>query len=251
MEGQRLRGRVAVVTGASAGIGEAIAEALATEGAAVVVAARRTDRLEALVARVEEAGGSALAVETDVAELDQVRSLAEAALAAHGRIDILVANAGVMPVSPIAEGRIDDWKQMVDVNVNGVLHCIHACLPSMLDQGSGHLVTVGSVAGRRPFPGGSVYAATKFAVRALMWGLHLELGQKHGIRVTDIQPGYVSTELLDTVPDPEMRRGWEEGWADKRPLQPEDIARAVIFAVTAPEHVSVSEVLVRPVDQAT
>jgi hypothetical protein len=233
----RLSGKVAIVTGASAGIGEAIAIALAG--------------IKATAATIEESGGEALAVQTDVARQEDVEALAKATTDKFGRIDIVVNNAGVMSVSPMAEGRIDDWKHMVDVNINGVLHGIAAVLPTMIEQSGGHIVNIGSVAGRRPFPGGSVYAATKFAVRALSWGLHLELGAKHGIRVTDIQPGFVSTELLDTVANEAMREGWAKGWEGKRPLQPEDIAHAVLYAVTAPDHVSVSEVLVRPVDQAT
>jgi NADP-dependent 3-hydroxy acid dehydrogenase YdfG len=248
---ERLDGRVAIVTGASAGIGEASALALAEAGASVVVTARRKDRLEALAERIRDAGGTALPYVGDVASLEDVQGLAAATMEAFGRIDILVNNAGLMPLSPMSEVRIEDWSRMVDVNVKGVLHCIAALLPKMIEQGSGHVVNIGSLAGRRPFPGGTVYSATKFAVRALSWGMHLELGAKHGIRVTDIQPGFVSTELMETVPDPELRQAWDEAWKGKRTLQPEDVARAVMFAVTSPAHVSVSEVLVRPVDQAT
>jgi len=251
MEPGALTGRVAIVTGASAGIGEAIAITLAEEGASVVLAARRLDRLQATVSALTEAGYEAVAVQADVSRFEDVQAVAAEATTEFGRIDILVNNAGTMSVSPMAEGRVEDWKLMVDVNLNGVLHGISAVLPTMLAQSGGHIVNIGSVAGRRPFPGGSVYAATKFAVRALSWGLHLELGATHGIRVTDIQPGFVSTELLDTVANADMREGWMQGWEGKRPLQPNDIAQAVLFAVTAPAHVSVSEILVRPVDQAT
>jgi NADP-dependent 3-hydroxy acid dehydrogenase YdfG len=248
---ERLDGKVAVVTGASAGIGEACALALAEVGASVVVTARRRDRLEAVAARIRERGGTARVHVADVASLEDVRSLTDATLGALGRIDILVNNAGIMPLSPMAEARIEDWTRMVDVNVKGVLHCIAAMLPGMVERGSGHVVNVGSLAGRRPFPGGTVYSATKFAVRSLSWGMHLELGAAHGIRVTDIQPGFVSTELLDSLPDPELRERWHEAWEGRRTLQPEDVARAMLFAVTSPEHVSVSEVLVRPTDQPT
>jgi NADP-dependent 3-hydroxy acid dehydrogenase YdfG len=247
---ERLDGRVAVVTGASAGIGEASALALAGAGASVVVTARREERLEALVTRIREAGGTALSCVADVASLEDVQRLADTTLDAYGRIDILVNNAGLMPLSPLSEVRIEDWSRMVDVNVKGVLHCIAALLPKMIEQGSGHVVNIGSLAGRRPFPGGTVYSATKFAIRSLSWGMHLELGAKHGIRVTDVQPGFVSTELMELV-DPVIRESWDEAWKGRRTLQPEDVARAVMFAVTSPEHVSVSEVLVRPVDQAT
>ena len=138
---------------------------------------------------------------------------------------------------------------MVDVNIKGVLYFLSAVMPNMIQQGSGHIVNVGSVAGRRPFPGASVYAATKFAVRALSWGLHLELGAAHGIRVTDIQPGYVSTDLL--AEQPETLASWSEAWTGRRTLEPEDVARSIVFAVTSPDHVSVSEILVRPTDQPT
>ena len=246
-----LDGRVGIITGASSGIGRAVARALAAEGAAVVLGARRIERLEAVVCEVCGAGGRALAVHTDVTCLEDVRAMVAAARTTFGRVDILVNNAGIMPLSPLAEGRVEDWTRMVEVNVNGVLHGIAAVLPVMLEQGTGHIVNVGSVAGRRPFPGGTVYAATKFAVRCLSWGLHLELGAEHGIRATDIQPGYVETELINTMPDAEAREEWAQRWADKRALHVDDVARAVLYAVTAPPHVAVSEVLVRPLDQPT
>ena len=247
----KLDGTVAVVTGASAGIGEATALALAEAGASVVVTARRKERLEALAKRIREVGGTALVHAADVASLEDVHALADATREAFGRIDVLVNNAGLMPLSPMKEGRIEDWTRMVDVNVKGVLHCIHAMLPTMLEQKSGHVVNVGSLAGRRPFPGGTVYSATKFAIRSLSWGMHLELGAEHGIRVTDVQPGFVSTELMETVPDPDLKARWDEAWKGRRTLQPEDVARAIMFAVTSPEHVSVSELLVRPLDQSS
>jgi NADP-dependent 3-hydroxy acid dehydrogenase YdfG len=241
--------RVAIVTGASSGIGRATALRLAKSGARVVATARRADRLEDLVGEIGTAGGEALALPADVASLDDVRAVTATTLDAFGRIDILVNNAGIMPLAPIAEANVEDWTRMVDVNIKGVLHFVSAVVPHMIERHSGHLVSVGSLAGRRPFPGGSVYAATKFAVRALSWGLHLELGHTHGIRVTDIQPGLVATELLDG--DPETAAAWAEAWSDRRTLESDDIARAIEFAVTSPDHVSVSEILVRPTDQPT
>jgi hypothetical protein len=249
--GVPLQGRVAIVTGASAGIGAAIAETLARAGANVVLAARRQDRIEAIAKALEDSGFEALAVRTDVTSVEDTRALAAATLARFGGIDILVNNAGVMPMSPFAEGRVDDWKLMVDVNIHGVLNGIAAVLPTMTEQRSGHIVNIGSVAGRRPFPGGSVYSATKFAVRGLSWGLHLELGAKYGIRITDIQPGIVSTELFDSDANRPFREWLEHAWEGKRTLQPEDVAESVLFALSAPAHVSVSEVLMRPVDQTT
>ena len=244
-----LDGKVAIVTGASAGIGRATAVALADAGASVVVTARREDRLGELTAEIEGAGGNALPVACDVTSEEEVRAVAASAAETFGAIDILVNNAGVMTITPISEGRVDEWTRMVRVNVNGVLHFIGAVLPTMIERGSGHIVNVGSVAGRRPFPGASVYAATKFAVRALTWGMHLELGSAHGIRVTDIQPGYVETELLDA--DPKTKEAFDDAWAGRQPLNAEDVARAVVFATTSPDHVSVSEVLIRPTDQPT
>lgn len=249
MPTQPLDGKVAIVTGASAGIGEATARSLAAEGASVVITARRPERLAALAEEIVASGGSALAVAADVTAQPDVDRVVAATLEAFGRIDVLVNNAGIMRIAPIQENRIDDWRRMVDVNINGVLNCLSAVLPTMIEQSSGHIVNVGSVAGRRPFPGGSVYSATKFALRSLSWGLHLELGNSHGIRVTDIQPGYVSTELLSD--DPSTSAAWDEAWSDRRTLQPEDVARTVAFAVTSPDHVSVSEILVRPTDQPT
>ena len=248
-EPRPLEGRVTLVTGASSGIGLATAERLASLGAHVAVTARRTDRLESLVRRIEREGGRAVAVAADVTDLAAVRAVVDHTLDRLGPIDILINNAGIMPVAPITEVRVDDWARMVDVNVKGVLHVLGAVLPGMLERESGHILSVGSLAGRRPFPGGTVYAATKFAVRALSWGLHLELGNAHGIHVTDIQPGFVATELLDD--DPDVSAAWADAWQGRRTLQPEDVARAIEFAVTSPDHVSVSELLVRPRDQPT
>lgn len=244
-----LHDRVAIVTGASAGIGRATARSLARAGATVVLTARRVERLEQTVSEIEGDGGTALALAADVVDLDAVRTMVDAAHQRFGSVDLLVNNAGIMRIAPITENRVEDWTRMVDVNVKGVLHVLSAVLPIMLDQGSGHILSVGSLAGRRPFPGGTVYSATKFAIRSLAWGLHLELGNAHGIRVTDIQPGYVSTELLDD--QPETAAEWDAAWEGRRTLQPEDVARAVTFAVTSPDHVSVSELLVRPTDQPT
>ena len=246
---QSLEGRVALVTGASAGIGRATALTLAGAGARVAVTARRGDRLTSLVSEIEGLGGTALGVPCDVRKVDEVKNVVEQTERELGDVDILVNNAGVMAIAPLSEARLDEWTRMVEVNVNGPLHFLASVLPAMVSRGSGHIVNVGSVAGRRPFPGGTVYAATKFALRALSWGMHLELGAKHGIRVTDIQPGYVTTELLDG--DAEAKALWDDAWADRRTLQAEDIARAILFATTSPDHVSVSELLVRPTDQPT
>lgn len=246
-----LEGRVALITGASSGIGEAVAETLAGAGATVVLGARRVDRLEALASRIRDAGGRALLRRTDVTVPDDLQALVRLARAEAGAVDILVNNAGVMPLSPLEQLRVEDWERMVDVNVKGVLFGIAAVLPVMLEQERGHIVNVGSLAGRRPFPGGTVYAATKFAVRALSAGIQLELSSARGIRVTDIQPGVVETELMDHIPDAEVGERFETTWATRRKLAAADVAGAVLYAVTAPPHVNVNEVLIRPTDQPT
>lgn len=246
-----LAGKVALVTGASSGIGEAVARALAAAGASVGLGARRAERLEALAQEIRAAGGVALPCTVDVTSRDQVEHFAAHVRSAFGRIDILVNNAGVMPLSPVAELRVEEWELMVDVNLKGVLYGIAAVLPTMLEQGAGHIVNIGSVAGRRPFPGGSVYSATKFAVRSLTAGLQLELSAHKGIRVTDIQPGVVETELLDHISDPAIRSRFDEAWEGKRRLLGEDVAAAVLYAVAAPDRVNVNEILIRPTDQTT
>lgn len=248
---RRLEGRVAIVTGASSGIGEATALVLAAEGAAVVLAARRVERLEDVAARIEDGGGRALVQETDVSARPEVDAMVAGALEAYGQVDVLVNNAGTMPLSPLTELRVEEWERMVDVNVKGVLYGVAAVLPHMLERGVGHIVNVGSVAGRRPFPGGTVYSATKFAVRSLTWGMALELSHAHGIRVTDVQPGVVDTELPDHIDDPQMRESFDARWEGRRRLNPEDVARTVVFAVSSPDHVNVNEILVRPTDQPT
>jgi NADP-dependent 3-hydroxy acid dehydrogenase YdfG len=247
----RLNEKVAIVTGASSGIGTATAQALGAEGAAVVLAARRVDRLTELEGEMRAKGFRVLAVHTDVTDRDEVEAMVAVTLETFGQVDILVNNAGVMPLSPIEECRVDDWIHMVDVNVKGVLFGVGAVLPHMLERESGHIVNVGSVAGRRALPMGSVYSATKFAVRALTAGMQLELSASRGIRVTDVQPGMVATELTEHIPDRELRDAFAERTAGWRPLEAEDVAGAVIYAVTAPDRVNVNEILIRPTDQPT
>ncbi len=242
-----LNEHVAIITGASSGIGRATAHVLAEEGARVVLAARREERLQELKASVEEAGGTALAVPTDVTDRAQCRALAEEALGAFGRIDLLVNNAGIMPLSFMKNLHEDEWERMVDVNIKGVLFCLGAVLPAMLEAGRGHIVNVSSVAGRRVTPGSAVYSGTKFAVTALSEGLRRELSAGKNIRVTCIEPGAVDTELTETITDEEILEGLSE-W-DFKMLESEDIAASIRYAVTAPEHVDVAEVLVMPREQ--
>ncbi len=241
---------VAIVTGASSGIGDATARHLAAAGATVVLAARRQDRLDALKHDIEAQGGAALAVPTDVTDRQAVRALAQATLDAYGRIDVLVNNAGVMPLTMLHNMRTDDWYQTVDVNLYGVLHAVEAVLPTMMEQKGGHVVNVSSVAGRRVYPGGAVYSATKYAVRALSEGMRAELGPSHGIRVTCIEPGAVATELTDAIGDPDVRENMGKMFARLTPLESDRIAESIVYAVSAPASTTVAEILVLPTDQA-
>jgi hypothetical protein len=241
---------VVIVTGASSGIGDATARRLAADGAAVVLAARRRERLEALAADLEADGHTALVVQTDVTDRAQVRTLVAQTTERFGRVDVLVNNAGIMPLSMMENLHEDEWEQMVDVNVKGVLYGVGAVLPVMKEQGGGHIVNVSSVAGRRVFPGGAVYCGTKFFVRALSYGLRNELGPAHNIRVTSIEPGAVDTELTHTITDEAVMERMGDAFGQMEILQSEDIAASIHYAVTAPPRVAVDEILIMPTDQA-
>jgi clavulanate-9-aldehyde reducatase len=245
-----LSGRVVAITGASSGIGEATALACAAAGASVALAARRVDRIEALAARIAEEHGArrALAIETDVGDEQQARAFVERAHAELGRLDALVNNAGVMLLGPIAGAPTEEWRRMIHVNLFGVLYCTHAALPLMRAQGSGDVVNVSSVAGRIAGAGSGVYNLTKWGVNAFSEALRQEC-VADGIRVTLVEPGAVATELPDHN-RPEIREGIERRFAGLEPLQSEDIANAILFALGQPPHVSVNELLVRPSRQA-
>lgn len=237
--------KVVVITGASSGIGAETAELLAASGAKVVLSARRADRLDALVAKIGESGRETLAVASDVTDAASMKDLAEKAVGAFGRLDVWVNNAGVMPLSPVAMGRVDEWNQMVDVNIKGVLNGIAAAHPTMLAQGSGHFVNVSSVAGHKVFPGAAVYCATKFAVRALSEGIRMESGG--AVRVTNISPGAVRTELADHIGVQEIKDGLKE--VLEIAIEPGAIARAIRFAIAEPADVDVNEMIIRPTAQ--
>jgi NADP-dependent 3-hydroxy acid dehydrogenase YdfG len=248
-DGLQLEGKVCVVTGASSGIGEATALRLSEAGAAVVLAARRRDRLESLAERIRSNGGRALPIEVDITDEQQARELIDRATADLGRLDILVNNAGVMLLGLVYEADTEEWRRMVDLNVMGLLYCTHAALPIMRDQGSGHIVNISSVAGRVARAGSAVYNATKWAVGAFSEALRQEVLHIN-VRVTIIEPGMVVTELADHISQPiaiEAVRKMRESM--NAPLEADDIADTILYAVTRPQHVSVNEMLVRPTEQ--
>lgn len=237
-----IQDKVILVTGASSGIGEACARLLAEKGAHLLLGARRTERLERLVGEIREAGGSAEYRRLDVTSREDVQAFVDFAVARFGRVDVLINNAGVMPLSPLDALKVDEWDRMIDVNIRGVLHGIAAALPLMQAQRSGQLVNVASVGAYSVVPTGAVYCATKYAVRAISEGLRLEVGGD--IRVTLISPGVVESELADTISDPQAREMIRE--YRKVCITPDAIARAVAYAVEQPADVDVSELIVRP-----
>jgi len=244
-----IKDKVALITGASSGIGAATARKLAAEGVIVGLAARRRDRLDALASEIEGSGGRAIALETDVTDPASCKAAAEKLIAAHNRIDILVNNAGLMPLSDIDSFKTDEWQRMIDVNVSGVLNVSAAVLPQMIAQKAGHVFNMSSIAGRKVFPGLSVYCATKAAVAALSDGMRMELAPKHNIRVTSVQPGAVKSELYDQISDPGFRKQMDDLAASMTYLEGEDIAEAILFALRAPERMDVSEMFIMPTEQ--
>ena len=248
MNNGSLEGRVAAITGASSGIGAAAARTLAAAGAAVAVGARRTDRLEKLVSEIEGDGGRAVALSVDVSDEGAARKFATDTKEQLGGLDILVNNAGVMLLGPVEGADTDQWRQMIDANVYGVLYCTHAVLPIMREAGGGHIVNVSSVAGRVAGANTAVYNLTKFGVTAFSEALRQEALSSR-VRVTAIEPGFVETELQSHNTD-EVQKGISS-MMDKigDVLQPEDIAEAILYAVSQPERVGINEVLVRPLGQ--
>ncbi len=244
-----LQGRAVAITGASSGIGEATAIALARAGASVALGARRSDRIAEIAARIEGDGGTAVALTTDVAHEDAARSFVQAARERLGRLDILVNNAGVMLLGPVEGADTEEWRRMVDVNVLGLLYCTHAALPIMREQGAGHIVNVSSVAGRVAGYGSAVYNLTKFGVHGFSEGLRQEALHAN-VRVTTIAPGYVETELQEHNQNPSVVEATKQ-MREKigQVLRAEDIADAILYAVSQPEHVDVNELLVRPTGQ--
>jgi NADP-dependent 3-hydroxy acid dehydrogenase YdfG len=243
-----IKDKVAIVTGASSGIGHATALALSKAGAKVAIGARRTDKLSELENEITKNGGQAFSQKLDVTKKSDCDSFVNSVMEKWGGVDILVNNAGLMPLSFIKNLKVDEWDQMIDVNIKGVLYCTAAVIPHMLEKKSGHIVNISSVAGRIIFPSGSVYCATKHAVTALSEGLRQEFSTRKNIRVTCIEPGVVSTELTNTITD-ESLKDFVESAKKMQSLSAQDIANAIIYAVEAPDHVNVNEVLIRPTTQ--
>ncbi|MER6316329.1 SDR family oxidoreductase [Streptomyces sp. NPDC001581] len=237
-------GKVVLITGASSGIGEATARRLAASGHRVMLGARRTDRIAALAEDIRNSGGQADHQELDVTSLDSMRAFVQAAHSRYGHIDVLVNNAGVMPLSPLAALRVDEWNRMIDVNVRGVLHGIASVLPLMRAQGSGHIVNIASVSGHRVDPTAAVYSATKFAVRALSEGLRQE---SRDLRVTVISPGLTRSELAEGITDTAVREATRDMLKIAMPA--DAIGAAIDYAISQPVEVDVSEIIVRPTAQ--
>jgi NADP-dependent 3-hydroxy acid dehydrogenase YdfG len=246
--GRPLSGKVALVTGASSGIGEATALALAQAGAAVAIGARRADRLEALAAKLRDDGARVLALDLDVTDEAACRDAVARTRAELGGLDVLVNNAGVMLLGTIVGADVEDWRRMLSTNVLGLMYTTHAAIDGMLEQGSGDVVNISSVAGRTARKGAGVYNASKWAVNAFSESLRQEVTTR-GVRVSLVEPGAVATELTDHITQPDAKADVQRMVGGMTPLQAEDVARAIVYVVTQPPHVAVNEVLVRPTEQ--
>jgi NADP-dependent 3-hydroxy acid dehydrogenase YdfG len=244
----KLDGKVAIITGASSGIGEATALALAAEGATVVLAARRGDRLNTLAEKIAISGGKARPIITDVTDEVQVQNLVQKTKTEFGQIDILINNAGIAAVGAIDGGNTSDWKDMINLNLLGLLYVTHAVLPILKAQGAGHIVNISSVAGRTARVGIGVYNATKWGVNGFSESLRQEVC-KQNIRVTIVEPGLVNTEIDDRISDPIAKQNSQERRRSITPLESEDIAAAIVYAVAQPPRVNVNEILIRPTQQ--
>jgi NADP-dependent 3-hydroxy acid dehydrogenase YdfG len=243
-----IKDKVAIVTGASSGIGYATALALSRAGAKVAAGARRMDRLESLQSEITKNQGEVFIQKLDVTIKSECDAFADAVIRKWGAIDILVNNAGLQPLSFFKNLKVEEWDKMIDVNIRGVLYCTAAVISHMMNKKSGHIVNISSVAGRIVYPAGSVYCATKHAVTAFSEGLRQEFSQRSNIRVTCIEPGVVATELTNTITDEALEK-YVERTKQMEALQAEDIADAIVFAVQSPSHVNINEILIRPTTQ--
>ncbi|MCA8204226.1 SDR family oxidoreductase [Burkholderia sp. AU33545] len=242
---ENIAGKVIVITGASSGLGEAAARRLAADGAKLVLGARRIDRLRALTAELKLP--EAAAIETDVTDAEQVKALVDGSVRAHGRVDVIINNAGLMPHSPLERGKIEDWDRMIDVNIKGVLYGVAAVLPHMTRQKSGHIINVSSVAGHKVGKNNAVYCATKTAVRVLSEGLRQEV-KPYNIRTTVISPGAVQSELPQSITEADVAAGIADFY-EQFDIPADSFARMVAFAIRQPEDVDVNEILFRPTAQ--
>ena len=243
---KNIEGKVVVITGASSGLGNATARHLSAQGGIVVLGARRVDLIRALADDLAARGGKALAIATDVTHYDQVRKLVDTAVQTYGRVDVMINNAGVAPISQLERIKVDEWDQMIDVNIKGVLYGIAAALPYMKQQKAGHILNVSSVAAYTITPATAVYSATKQAVRALSEGLRQEV-KPYNIRTTVISPGAIATELPNSVSEPEIAEAVRASYEIALPA--ESFAQAVAFAISQPDEVDVNEILFRPTRQ--
>jgi NADP-dependent 3-hydroxy acid dehydrogenase YdfG len=246
--GRPLAGKVALVTGASSGIGEATAEALAQAGAAVAIGARRKDRLDALATRLRGGGATVLQLDLDVTQERACNDAVRRTREELGGLDVLVNNAGVMLLGTIVGADTEDWRRMIHTNVLGLMYMTHAAIEGLVEQGSGDIVNISSVAGRTARTGSGVYNASKWAVNAFSESLRQEVTGR-GVRVSLVEPGAVATELTDHITQPDARAASVQMYTSMRALQADDIARAILYVVTQPAHVAINEVLVRPTDQ--
>jgi NADP-dependent 3-hydroxy acid dehydrogenase YdfG len=244
---EHIKGKVIVITGASSGLGEATARSLAEQGAKVVLGARRTDKLKKITDEINKAGGDAIYFEVDTTDLPQVKALVDGAVQHYGHIDVMLNNAGVMPLSPINAYKVAEWNSMIDINIKGVLHGIAAALPYFQEQKSGQFINVSSVNGHKTGPGSAVYSATKAAVLALSEGLRTEV-KPYNIRTTVISPGAVASELRDSISDKEYLAGINEAYKDID-LPASSFAAAISFVIGQPANMDINEVLFRPVNQ--
>lgn len=244
-----LKGKVALITGASSGIGEGVAKKLAEKGVKVALAARSEEKLNQLVQQLQDNGWDAFAVKMDVVDKESIRLAVDKIKTHYGKIDILVNNAGIMPASDVDAFKLDEWEQMVDVNIKGVLNVTAAVLPEFIKQNSGHIINLSSIAGRKLFKGLGVYCGTKHFVAAFSDIMRMEVGKKHNVRVTSIQPGAVATNLYDQITDANYKAGMEALKDQMHFLTPTDIANSMVYALESPEYVDVSEIFILPTDQ--
>ncbi|HKL36677.1 MAG TPA: SDR family oxidoreductase [Salegentibacter sp.] len=244
-----IKGKTIIITGASSGIGEATAKKLSQEGANVVLSARREDKLNSLKDEIVKNGGMALVVPADVTKKEDFKKVVSSTLEEFGSIDGIINNAGLMPLSYVKNLHTDEWDKMIDVNIKGVTNGVSAVLPTMMEQKSGNIVNISSSAAHKYYPGGAVYCATKAAVRMFTEGLRAELAPHYGINVTSIDPGFVSTELTDTITDDEIKKDKEPMFKELTPLQAEDIAEAIYYSLSQPKRANVNDVYIMPTDQ--